>query len=167
MNTTPARKILSILEDLTDQYRALIDRIKEKNRALVDRDVQRLSELNDEQQVLVEQIQQLNGDRTAFWERVLSEHPGSRRTLSTEELVEAVPGLPRREFETHRNQLKQVLREVQRHTRENMVLLENRLSVFDNLFTALSGEEKPQTYDRARQSDAPRSGSSVMIDREI
>ncbi len=167
MDRSPGRRILNLLDEIRDHYGSLLDRIKDKNQAVIDRDVKRLSELNDEQQALVEQIQQLNRDRAEFWERALSDHPGDRRTLPVDELVEAVPGLTQTEFEKRKSLLKQVLRDVQRHTQENMVLLENRLSVFENLFTALSGEGKPRTYDRGQNPDHSRTGSSVMIDREI
>ncbi|MFB6356443.1 MAG: flagellar protein FlgN [bacterium] len=162
----PTKELLQLLEQITSNFEKLVTAARKKQDALMERDIDRLEEINEAESALSGQIQKQRDQTEELWQNILDTDV-ERLELSMEQVIDEVPERYRDELRDVRQELETATRELQSVTRENILLLENRLDVYDELFDAMSDENKDERYGRDRQEKQERINSPMMIDEAI
>lgn len=167
MSNQPEQKLITLLENTTDSYEILLEVLKEKQDVLLERDVDRLEEITEKERVLVDELQQLEEDRNQLWDDLLDDGT-DREEIPLNELLEHVSDGVADNVREIRVELKRAVRDVRRINQENMLLLENRISVYDEIFNMITGEgDKNKTYGPDSEAETHSSGSARLVDEAI
>jgi len=162
-----AKRLVAVFEDMKATYETLLEFITEKQEIILDRDITALEELTEKEQSVVDQLEQLDRDRDTLLEE-LNPQSAPYDQVPLERILENVPEPVNERLRTLRNQLKRVVRDVQRINRENMILLENRVSVYDDLFEMITGDDKDgQTYGPDTQTRDQSTSPARLVDEAI
>lgn len=166
MATTPRLELSKVFDDFIETYESLRSVSKNKQEALLDRDMEELESLTEEQSVLVQQLEAIEERKQELAKQHL-ENGASVDGLTLSRLQEAVSAPQDEMLSEKRLRLKQLIRDVQRFTRENQRLLETRMDFFEELFEELSKGQSGETYDSDSTKDAATADEAVIFDEAI
>jgi flagellar biosynthesis/type III secretory pathway chaperone len=162
--TQPAKKLTALVSELIDCNRNLVSLCKDKQSAILERDAEELETLTQQQEELSSEIQELNERRRDVSEDII---PDQDKPVSLETIVETMDSALGQQLDDLRTELKQVVRDVQRFSRENMRLLENQMTIFDRLFEELESEQSQETYDSDREKDQSGTGEAMLFNEAV
>jgi flagellar biosynthesis/type III secretory pathway chaperone len=160
----PAKELTALVSKLVDKNRSLVDLCKKKQSAILERNAEGLEELTEKQEELSGQLQELNDRRRELSEDILPDHD---KPVSLQAIVATMDSEYAQQLDDLRTELKQVVRDVQRFSRENMRLLENQMTIFDRLFEELESEQSQETYDSDREKDQSGTGEAMLFNEAV
>jgi flagellar biosynthesis/type III secretory pathway chaperone len=142
----------------------LLDLCKQKQDSIFEREIETLEELTVKQKDVCDQVEELNDRRRELCSEIL---PDSEEPISLETVVDSLESEAGKQLDARRLELKQVTRDIQRISRENMRLLEDRMLVFNRLFEELEEEQTQETYDRDSEKEKAAAGEAMIFDEAI
>ena len=167
MSRSAQKKLIDLLGVVYEQYCELHEILEEKQDVLLDRDIDRLNDITETEEAYLEQLKRLEDDRKRLFAEILPSDE-SRSEVPIDELLEYVPESLHPDLEEIRIELKSVVRDVQRLNEENMLLLKNRLSVYDRIFNMIKGKDQDnKTYGRDRQAQEAETSQARLVDEAI
>lgn len=165
MTTSPRIKLSKVFDEFLTAYESLRDVTEKKQDAIFDRDFDRLEELTEKQAALAEQLETINERKLELAERNLSQDQLDNLTLRK---LQAELSTPQDEMLSEKRvELKQLIRDVQRYSKENKRLLESRTDLFENLFQELSQDKSNETYGSNKEKDTTNADEAVIFDEAI
>lgn len=164
MTRQDPNKLRSIVDQLIELNRELLELAKTKQDAIFEDDIERLEECTKRQGDITGQIEELNTKRKHISENHL---PDSEPPISLTTIAESLDGPESNQLAKKCVELKDILRDVQRFARENQRLLENRMSMFEELFERLGDDKSNETYDSETKKDSGTTGEAMIFDEAI
>lgn len=166
MTTSPRIELANVFDEFIEAYETLKDVTEKKQDAIFDRDIDALETLTEKQAVLTKQLQSINEKKNTLAEKYLDDHQQVEE-LSLRKLQETLSESQDGHLSEKRIQLKDVIRDVQRYSRENQRLLETRMDFFEELFEELSQDNSTETYDSNKEKDTTSTDEAVIFDEAI
>ncbi|MFB6347498.1 MAG: flagellar protein FlgN [bacterium] len=166
MAQTARIKLSKLYDEFIGAYESLKNITERKQDAIFDRDFDELESLTEKQQALTEQLETIDEKKSRYAENYL-ETPGQLEDVTLETLKDAA-GVDKQDdlSEKHRH-LKQLIRDVQRYSRENQRLLETRQDFFEKLFNEFKDGQPGETYDKNKKKDESGADEAVIFDEAI
>jgi flagellar biosynthesis/type III secretory pathway chaperone len=164
MSPSTIDSLESILDQLIKLNQGLLDVCQAKQEAILDREPDELEILTGQQEAVTDRLDELNEQRQGIVRELVPEQepPISLRTVTDRLDSDDAKRIDEKRFE-----LKNVIRDVQRFSRENYRLLENRMTLFSELFERLEEEQSQETYDQDRMKDRESTGEAMLFDEAI
>jgi flagellar biosynthesis/type III secretory pathway chaperone len=164
MSPSTIDSLESILDQLIKLNQGLLDVCQAKQEAILDREPDELEILTEQQEAVTDRLDELNEQRQGIVRELVPEQepPISLRTVTDRLDSDDAKRIDEKRFE-----LKNVIRDVQRFSRENYRLLENRMTLFSELFERLEEEQSQETYDQDRMKDRESTGEAMLFDEAI
>jgi flagellar biosynthesis/type III secretory pathway chaperone len=160
-------QLVKRLEDTLEEYRSLLELLEDKQEILLDRDVDRLEEITEKEQQFVDELQRLESDRGELWDELLPEDV-DRDEASIDRVLSHVSESIGEQLRDIRVELKKVVRDVRRINDENTLLLENRISVFDEIFEMITGDQDDNTtYGPDTETEQQSTQTPRLVDEAI
>lgn len=153
-----------ILDQLLELNRNLVELCQAKQEAILDRDFEELEVLTEQQESVTNRLAELDDERQALAERIA---PDREPPVSLDALISLVGDKNSGNLSEKGTELKNVVRDVQRFTRENMRLLDTRMAVVEDLFERLEEDQSQETYDSDREKDQSGTGEAMLFDEAI
>lgn len=159
--------LVQSLERNLDLHRDLLEIVRAKQDAIQDRDTDRIESLTEREEALSSQLKELTTKQTSQIQGIAdqigldTEQPtiADIRDEAGKSVADTLSGL--------RTEIKQVVRDVQTVTKENMFLLENRIRVYDRFFETIQGDSDNDTYDNNMKKDSKQANPALVINESI
>lgn len=164
MSQNAVDSLETILDQLLKLNRDLRDVCQAKQEAILDREPDELEILTEQQKAVADRLDELNEQRQEAVQTIL---PDREPPISLKTVADYVDSEIAKILDEKRFELKNVIRDVQRFSRENYRLLENRMSLFSELFERLEGENAQETYGEDRKKDQESTGEAMIFDEAI
>lgn len=153
-----------ILDQLLGLNRELLEVCQAKQEAILDRNFEELELLTEQQESVAERLVELDEQREILARSIA---PDRESPVSLDALISTVGESGAEELDEKRVELKNVVRDVQRFSRENVRLLNTRVAVFEDLFERLEEDQSQETYDSDREKDQSGTGEAMLFDEAI
>lgn len=153
-----------IVDELLDLNQELLDLCQQKQEAILDRDFEELEVLTDQQGSVSERLAELDEQRKALAGDLA---PDREPPVSLDVLISLSEESDSEKLSEQRVKLKNVVRDVQRYSRENIRLIDTRMAVFEDLFDRLEEDQSQETYDRDREKDQRGTGEAMFFNEAI
>lgn len=153
-----------ILDQLLELNENLLELCQAKQEAILDRNFEELEVLTEQQESVTNRLAELDDERKTLAEKIA---PDREPSVSLDVLISLEENSSPEDLEQKQVELKNVVRDVQRFTRENMRLLDTRMAVVEDLFERLEEDQSQETYDSDREKDQSGTGEAMLFDEAI
>lgn len=163
------RKVLTNLEDIANDYDKLLDLVEAKREAVHNRDIDRLEEINEKEEMLLGELRELHERREELWRRKVDLEP---EVVTLEQVMDNIPELLANKMEELQKEIKQKVQDIQLLTEQVANSLNDRLNVHERMFSSLydsveSTQQEDDTYDQQGQKENQADKPSVVIDEAV
>lgn len=164
MSSQPTDELISLVDNLIDRNKTLLELCRNKQSAIFDREIEDIETLTEQQREASDRIEELNERRRELTREIL---PSAEQPVSLERVAESLEGNRGQNLDQKRITLKQIIRDIQRYSRENMRLLDNQMAIFNRLFEELEKEQTQETYDSDREKDESGTGEAMIFNEAV
>ncbi len=158
--------LISVLEQENSEYETLLELSRQKTPVIVKGDIERLQEITEEEQVIIDRIAQLEKDRDEHIHDIANVINRDVEQLKLDYLIQMLEKSPRERqmLADVRGKLKGTLSQMRNINAQNRELLEGALEMvrFDmNLFQSMQRAPETANYNKGAHS----AGSVIGVNR--
>lgn len=154
------------LEKLEELYRQLLDLSKQKQRQLVESNLDEIERLTKEEEVLVYRASRIEKERYELTERLYA-HYGLQGENNLPGLIEIAPPEVQKPLEEVKERLETLIAEMDKTNQENISLIKQSLRFINFTVDILSKAGDPAIYGSGNEKAQKAESVSRILDQKV
>lgn len=159
--------LYQLIQKLVSHHRQMLDCVRAEKTALVNADLKAIQETSCFKEGLIEQIRQVEAERTRFVSHLASRWNQAEAELTLQRIIHVVQGRDVKAADQLRNAfsaLSHLIQRIREQNADNQSLLQRSIEHLQNMKRNVLGEANPNhgTYTQSGQKTAPGTGARFV-----